>query len=123
VADLPDAIADPALMRLVWQNLIGNAIKFTSKREHAVIEIRADREGREIVYSVRDNGAGFDMQYAGKLFGVFQRLHSVQDFDGTGVGLAIAQRIVHRHGGRIWAEGRPGEGAVFHFTCAGGDGA
>ena len=122
VGDLPDTDADPALMRLVWQNLIGNAIKFTSKRERAVIEVGAAREGREIIYSVRDNGAGFDMQYAAKLFGVFQRLHSVQDFEGTGVGLAIVQRIVHRHGGRVWAEGRPGEGAAFFFTCAGGSG-
>ena len=118
MADLPEAEADPDLIRLVWQNLLSNAIKFTAKREHAVIEVRAWVDAPDVVYSVRDNGAGFDMQYADKLFGVFQRLHSVQEFEGTGVGLAIVQRIVQRHGGRVWAESRPDEGAVFFFTCA-----
>ncbi len=116
IREVPNASGDPGLMRQVWTNLLSNAIKFTSKREKPVIEVRGEISGDEIVYSVTDNGAGFDMQYAGKLFGVFQRLHSTKDFEGTGVGLAIVQRIVHRHGGRLWAEGRPDHGATFYFT-------
>lgn len=113
---LPPATGDPALLRQVWANLLSNAVKFSAKKQRATIEVRATREGSETVYSVRDNGAGFDMRYGDKLFGVFQRLHHDRDFEGTGVGLAIVQRIVHRHGGRTWAEGAPGEGATFYFT-------
>jgi PAS domain S-box-containing protein len=116
VGSLPSVVGDPTLIRQVWMNLLGNAVKFSSKKERAVIEIRAEQLGDETSYSVRDNGAGFDMQYAGKLFGVFQRLHSTREFEGTGVGLAIVQRIILRHGGRIWAEGVIGKGATFYFT-------
>lgn len=113
---LPPATGDPALLRQVWANLLANAVKFSAKKERASIEIRAARQGAAIVYSIGDNGAGFDMRYVDKLFGVFQRLHSAREFEGTGVGLAIVQRIVQRHGGRAWAEGAPGEGASFYFT-------
>jgi len=113
---LPSAPGDPALVRQVWTNLVSNAVKFSSKRDRAVIEIAGVEEPRRVVYTVRDNGAGFDMRFAEKLFGVFQRLHSTREFEGTGVGLAIVQRIVHRHGGDVWADARPGEGATFHFS-------
>jgi light-regulated signal transduction histidine kinase (bacteriophytochrome) len=113
---LPGARADRALMRQVWANLIGNALKYSGKREHARIEIGGRSQGGETVYWVRDNGVGFDMRYADKLFGVFQRLHRADEFDGTGVGLAIVQRVVSRHGGRVWAQAKPGEGACFHFS-------
>jgi PAS domain S-box-containing protein len=114
IAALPDAYGDPILLRQVWRNLIGNAVKYSRGREPAVIEIGIDPATRE--YFVRDNGAGFDMQYAGRLFGVFERLHSESEFEGTGVGLAIVQRIVQRHGGSIRAEGQVGRGATFRFT-------
>jgi PAS domain S-box-containing protein len=120
VDQLPRGYADPALLRQVWANLIGNAIKFASIKERAHIEIKADVQGETVVYSVRDNGAGFDMRYVHKLFGVFQRLHRAEEFEGTGVGLAIVQRIVHRHGGRVWAEGEEGVGAAFYFTLKNG---
>ena len=116
VGELPPANADPALLRQVWANLIGNAVKYSSKKPDARVVVAAREEGNEIVYSVRDNGAGFDMRYAAKLFGVFQRLHGADEFEGTGVGLAIVQRVVTRHGGRVWAEGKTGEGASFHFS-------
>jgi len=116
VASLPPAQGDPSLLRQVWANLVGNAVKFSSGRERAVIEVSAETGDNGPVYSIRDNGAGFDMRYADKLFGVFQRLHGAHEFEGTGVGLAIVQRIVQRHGGRIWGEGETDRGAVFHFT-------
>jgi PAS domain S-box-containing protein len=116
VGDLPVCRGDAALLRQVWINLIGNAIKYTGKRDPAIIEIGCQRTQDADVFFVRDNGAGFDMQYAHKLFGVFQRLHRADEFEGSGVGLAIAQRIVHRHGGRIWAVGAEEHGATFSFT-------
>ncbi len=116
LATLPPADADRALLKQVWVNLIGNALKYSGKREAPRIEIGGREEPSENTYWVRDNGAGFDMRYAAKLFGVFQRLHGPDEFPGTGVGLAIVQRVVTRHGGRVWAEGRPDEGACFFFS-------
>jgi len=116
VHPLPDAVGDPALLQQVWVNLISNAIKFTSRAERPEIEVGARDEENAVVYWVRDNGAGFDMRYAGKLFGVFQRLHRDAEFPGTGVGLAIVQRIVARHGGSVRAEGAVGAGASFEFS-------
>jgi len=114
--ELPRAQADRSLMRQVWANLVGNARKYSGKRKNARIELGGREDGGENVYWVRDNGVGFDMRYVGKLFGVFQRLHRSEEFAGTGVGLAIVQRVVARHGGRVWAEAKPGEGACFHFS-------
>ena len=113
---LPPAMGDPALIPQVWINLISNAIKYTRPKPSAEIEITGRIADGELVYCVKDNGVGFDMQYADKLFGVFQRLHGETDFEGTGVGLALVQRIILRHGGRVWAEARLGEGATFYFT-------
>lgn len=116
IGELPTCKADPILMRQVYVNLLSNALKFTSKRERAVIDIGAKRENGGVVYYVKDNGAGFDEKYVNKLFGVFQRLHRPEDFEGTGVGLAIVQRVIHRHGGQVWAEGAVDQGATFYFT-------
>jgi signal transduction histidine kinase len=122
---LPQATGDRSLLAQVWVNLISNAIKFSSKKEKPVIEVSAVSNETEHTYFVRDNGAGFDPRFGAKLFGVFQRLHDASDFPGTGVGLALVQRIVTRHGGRVWAEGEPGVGATFYFTLPreSGDGA
>jgi light-regulated signal transduction histidine kinase (bacteriophytochrome) len=113
---LPPARGDQAMIRIVLSNLLSNAVKFTRSRNPAVIEIGSRRQDGQAAYYVQDNGVGFDMTYADKLFGVFQRLHSTEAFEGTGVGLALAQRVIHRHGGRIWAEGKVNEGAVFSFS-------
>jgi len=113
---LPPAVADTTLIRQTWANLLDNAIKFSSKRERAVIQVTGEERPDENTYAVRDNGAGFEMQYVGKLFGVFQRLHNARDFQGTGVGLAIIARVMSRHGGRVWAEGAPDQGATFTFA-------
>ena len=132
IGELSSCQADPVLLKQVWTNLLSNALKYTRKQEHARVEIGCRLQPRpladglplayvraadtETVYFVKDNGAGFDMKYVDKLFGVFQRLHRVADYEGTGVGLAIAQRIVFRHGGRIWGESQPNQGATFSFT-------
>jgi signal transduction histidine kinase len=112
----PAVMGDLSLVRQVWVNLISNAIKFSSRQKRAVIRVHGENTGVEIVYSVQDNGVGFDMQYTHKLFGVFQRLHSVKEFEGNGVGLALVQRVVLRHGGRVWAEGQIGKGSTFYFS-------
>lgn len=138
IADLPSCEADPALLKQVFCNLLSNALKFTRGREVTIIEVGCAEirvsspesgvssqeiksniqhpASHERVYFVKDNGTGFDMRYADKLFGVFQRLHRAEEYEGTGVGLAIVQRIIHRHGGRIWAESEKGQGATFYFT-------
>jgi PAS domain S-box-containing protein len=116
ISPLPPASGDAAMLRQVWVNLLSNAVKFSRRRQVAHIEIGGKQEGGETQYWVKDDGAGFDMQYANKIFGVFQRLHRQDEFEGTGVGLAIAQRILHRHNGRIWGEGKPDAGATFHFA-------
>ncbi len=113
---LPEVQADPILLRQVVMNLFSNALKFTRQQPRAVIEIGSKEENGETLIFVRDNGAGFDPRYADKLFGVFQRLHRQDEFEGTGIGLAIVQLVIHKHGGRVWAESRPGQGATFYFT-------
>jgi light-regulated signal transduction histidine kinase (bacteriophytochrome) len=109
---------DPAMLRQILANLIGNACKFSSQREQPLIEVGSLQQGGETVFFVRDNGAGFDMRYAGKLFGMFQRMHRESQFPGTGVGLAVVKRLVERHRGRVWAEAQPDKGAVFYFTLS-----
>ncbi|MDH4262346.1 MAG: DUF3365 domain-containing protein [Spirochaetia bacterium] len=116
VGNLPKAFCDRALIHQVFENLVLNAVKFSSKVEKAQIDISGKIEGNHIIYHVRDNGAGFDMKYMDKLFNVFKRLHSQNEFEGTGIGLAIVKRIVNRHGGKVWAEGETGKGATFYFS-------
>ena len=113
---LPRVKCDPGLIKLVFTNLLSNAVKYTGKRDRAEITVSCRRDGSEMVIAVADNGAGFDEQYRDKLFGVFQRLHRADEFEGTGIGLATVRRIVHKHGGRVWAEGAVGRGATFAFT-------
>jgi light-regulated signal transduction histidine kinase (bacteriophytochrome) len=121
VGNLPAVKCDPALMKIVFQNLLSNAVKFTRQRTTATIAVGQKMLDGDPVIFVEDNGAGFDMKYAGKLFGVFQRLHLEKDFEGTGIGLATVQRIVRKHGGKIWAEAEVGKGATFCFTLAGAE--
>ena len=116
LGELPEVMADGALLKQVFTNLLSNAFKFTRDREPAIVEIGCQRDNEGNVFLVRDNGAGFDMQYASRLFGVFQRLHSQDQFAGTGVGLSLVQRIINRHGGRIWAEAEVEKGATFYFS-------
>ncbi len=116
VGELPPAFADRALIQQVIINLLSNALKFTKTRREGLIEVGSRREGEIVEYYVKDNGVGFDMKFADKLFGVFQRGHKTEDFEGTGIGLSIVERIITRHGGRVWAEGKVDEGAVFYFT-------
>ncbi len=116
IGKLHNVTGDYNLINQVWFNLISNAIKYSSKKKNPVVEIKSEETKDEIIYSVKDNGAGFDMKYVDKLFGVFQRLHSQEEFEGTGVGLAIVHRLVSKHEGRVWAESKLGSGAVFYFT-------
>jgi light-regulated signal transduction histidine kinase (bacteriophytochrome) len=116
VSDLPVVQGDYNLLYQVMFNLIGNAIKYSSKKEKPVIHVYLEQQAGKNTFVIRDNGAGFDMRFVDKLFGVFQRLHSQQEFEGNGVGLAIVQRIVNKHGGKVWGEGKENEGASFYFT-------
>lgn len=116
IGKLHPAKGDYGLINQVMVNLLSNGIKYTSKIKNPLVEINSVKKKGEIIYSIKDNGAGFDMQYVHKLFGVFQRLHRMEEFEGTGVGLAIVQRIINKHGGKVWAEAKPNEGAAFYFS-------
>jgi len=116
ILSLPDAWGDSNLIQQIWRQLLGNAIKFTAPKKVATIEISGKEEPGRMVYSIQDNGVGFDINAAGKLFGVFQRLHTAEEFEGNGIGLAVVQRLVRRHGGEVWTEAKSGSGALFCFT-------
>jgi PAS domain S-box-containing protein len=116
IENIPPGRGDRTLVKLVYSNLLSNAVKYTKFKDKAYVETGGYTEGNENIYYIKDNGVGFDMKYYDKLFGVFQRLHSADDYEGTGVGLAIVQRIIHRHGGRVWAKGKVEDGATFYFT-------
>ena len=116
IKDLPNAWGDESLINQVWINLISNALKYSKNKEKAVIEIGGKVDDEKITFYVKDNGVGFDMKYADKLFGVFQRLHKAKDFEGVGIGLANVNRIIVRHGGTCWAESEVGKGATFYFS-------
>jgi signal transduction histidine kinase len=119
VGTMPEARGDPAMLKLVFKNLLGNAVKYTRPRAEARVQVSAEQEKGGLVIHVKDNGVGFDMAYEDKLFGVFQRLHRASEFEGTGIGLAHVRRIITRHGGRTWAVGVVGQGATFSFTLPG----
>jgi light-regulated signal transduction histidine kinase (bacteriophytochrome) len=116
IGKMPAAECDTTLIKQVWQNLISNALKYSSKAEIKKIEVGGNKKKGKNIYYIRDWGAGYDPKYGQKLFGIFQRLHTSEEFEGTGVGLAIVQRIIHRHGGEVWAIGNPGKGATFYFS-------
>ena len=115
-SNIEPAFCDPGLMKQVWNNLIGNALKYSSKIKNAKVEIGSKKLNKKTVYYIKDNGAGFDMKDADKLFKVFERLHKSNEFEGTGIGLSTVERIITKHGGKIWAEGKLNKGAVFYFT-------
>ncbi|HEV8455224.1 MAG TPA: ATP-binding protein, partial [Gemmatimonadales bacterium] len=123
VEELPTVPCDPVLTRIALTNLLSNAVKFTRPRQHATIRIRPVEFDGQVGLAVQDNGVGFKMAYAGKLFGMFQRLHRPDEFEGNGAGLAMVQRIAHKHGGRVWAESEPDAGATFYLTLGSGAGA
>ena len=122
IRQMPPAYGDLFMINQVLSNLLSNAIKFTYTKETAMIETGGYIENNENVYYVRDNGIGFDMKLSDRLFGLFQRIHSSQEVEGTGIGLVIVKNIIEKHGGRVWAEGKPGEGATFYFTLPGKEG-
>jgi len=118
IGPLPEAWGDPDMLDAIWQQLLGNAVKFTKGRKSPAIEVSGRCENGNTIYTVQDNGAGFDPKYASRLFGVFQRLHDEKEFEGRGIGLATVQRLVHRHGGKTWAEGEVNAGATFSFSLS-----